>query len=191
MTNKTALVVVDLQNQYTDPKGCLYSACVGEHLPAILAGIEKLREKGVRIIYAVNEATGNEFSYDTEVLKRRDPIPMAGTWEAALNAKVTVRPEDLVLSHYASSAFFGTELEQYLKDCGIKNVICCGVKTNYNVRATATDAMWYGFRAMLASDMVACDSEEVSRIHLEELTKYTAKALPLQEILSRIEVGAI
>ena len=54
MTNKTALVVVDLQNQYTDPKGCLYSACVGEHLPAILAGIEKLREKGVRIIYAVN-----------------------------------------------------------------------------------------------------------------------------------------
>ena len=48
MTNKTALVVVDLQNQYTDPKGCLYSACVGEHLPAILAGIEKLREKGVR-----------------------------------------------------------------------------------------------------------------------------------------------
>lgn len=128
MTNKTALVVVDLQNQYTDPKGCLYSACVGEHLPAILAGIEKLREKGVRIIYAVNEATGDEFSYDTEVLKRRDPIPMAGTWEAALNAKVIVRPEDLVLSHYASSAFFGTEMEQYLKDCGIKNVICCGVK---------------------------------------------------------------
>ncbi len=106
MTNKTALAVVDLQNQYTDPKGCLYSACVGEHLPAILAGIEKLREKGVRIIYAVNEATGDEFSYDTEVLKRRDPIPMAGTWEAALNAKVIVRPEDLVLSHYASSAFF-------------------------------------------------------------------------------------
>lgn len=191
MTNKTALVVVDLQNQYTDPKGCLYSACVGEHLPAILAGIEKLREKGVRIIYAVNEATGDEFSYDTEVLKRRDPIPMAGTWEAALNAKVIVRPEDLVFSHYASSAFFGTEMEQYLKDCGIKNVICCGVKTNYNVRATATDAMWYGFRAMLASDMVACDSEEVNHIHLEELTKYTAKALPLQEILSRIEAGAI
>lgn len=51
--------------------------------------------------------------------------------------------------------------------------------------------MWYGFRAMLASDMVACDSEEVNHIHLEELTKYTAKALPLQEILSRIEAGAI
>ena len=32
MTNKTALVVVDLQNQYTDPKGCLYSACVGEQI---------------------------------------------------------------------------------------------------------------------------------------------------------------
>ena len=33
--------------------------------------------------------------------------------------------------------------------------------------------------------------EEVNHIHLEELTKYTAKALPLQEILSRIEAGAI
>ena len=49
--------------------------------------------------------------------------------------------------------------------------------------------MWYHFRAFVASDMVACDSRELSDRHLEELTKYTAKSLPLAEFLTRIEAG--
>lgn len=187
MTNKTALIAVDLQNHYIDPKGRLYSENVGAHLPAILQGIETLRAQGVYIVFAQQEATGKEHSFDTEVLRRRDPIPEAGTWDAELDSRVTVHADDLVFRHYASSALFGGELAELLKARGIQNVICCGVKTNYNVRATATDAMWYGFKALVASDMVACDSEELNNRHLEELTKYTAKALPLAEILTRIE----
>lgn len=191
MTSKTALIAVDLQNQNTDPKGCLYSDYTGARMPVILEGIEKLRAQGVLIVYAMNEATGKEFSYDTEVLKRRDPVPIAETWDAELDSRVQVMPQDLMLKHCASSAFFGTELARMLKDRGIQNVICCGVKTNYNVRATATDAMWYGFRAMVASDMVGCDTEELSNLHLEELTKYTAKSLPLAELLARIDADTL
>ena len=44
---------------------------------------------------------------------------------------------------------------------------------------------------LCASDMVASDTEERSKIHLEELTKYTAKAIPLEEIIRRIEEGRL
>lgn len=191
MTNKTALIAVDLQNHFIDPNGSLYSECVGAHVPTILHGIETLRAQGVYIVFARQEALGNEHSFDTAVLQRRDPVPAAGTWPAELDARVNVCAEDLVFCHYASSALFDGKLAELLKARGIQNVIVCGVKTNYNVRATATDAMWYGFKAMVASDMVACESEELNTRHLEELTKYTAKALPLEEILLRIENGKL
>ncbi len=191
MTNKTALIVVDLQNQYTDPKGSLYYPMTGETMPRILEGISSLRDKGVYIVYAMAEADGTEFSLDTEVLKRRDPVPMRDSWEAGADARLEIKETDRLMTHYASSAFFGTDLARHLRERGIVNVITCGVKTQYDVRATATDAMWYHFNAFVASDMVACDTKERSERHLEELTKYTAKALSLDEILARIEAGSL
>ena len=178
MTRETALIAVNLQNQFTDPNGCLYYPATGVAMPRILEGIRLLREQGVHIVYAMAEATGEEFTFDTELLKRRDP-------------RLEIDPADQVITHCASSAFFGTSLAENLRQRGIKNVITCGVKTNYDVRATATDAMWNQFRAFVASDMVACDSEERNNRHLEELTKYTAKALPLDEILQRIARGEL
>ncbi len=188
-TNKTALIVLNLQNQFTDEKGCLCYGATKAAMPVILEGIRKLREHGVFIVFANAEADGEEEILDTELLKRRDPVPLKGSWEAEMNPDVEVLPGDLVMTHYASSAFFGTDLEKELKNRNIVNVIVCGVKTNYDVRATATDAMWRKFQAFAAAEMVACDTEELSKLHLEELTKYTAKALTLQEILRRIEEG--
>ncbi|MBS6762012.1 MAG: cysteine hydrolase [Clostridium sp.] len=190
-TNRTAMVVLDMQNQFTNKKGCLFYETTEKVIPAILDGIQKLRERGVLIVYANSESEGEECSLDTEVLKRRDPVPPKGSWDAEMDERLEVLPEDLVISHFASSAFFGTELEKKLKEKEIRNVIVCGVKTNYDVRATATDAMWRQFQAYAASDMVASDTVERSKIHLEELTKYTAKAIPLEEIIRRIEEGRL
>lgn len=186
-TKQTAVVVLNLQNHFTDKGGELYYETTGTAIPRILEGIYLLRERGVLVIYANSQASGNEFSYDIEVLKRRDQVPEKGSWEAQMDERAEVRDEDIVITHYASSAFFNTELEHILKEKGIKNVISCGVKTNYDVRATATDAMWRGFQAYAISDMVASNTYELSLLHLEELTKYTAKSLPLEEILNRIE----
>lgn len=188
-TEETALVVLNFQNQFTDKKGALYYKTTGEAVPVIAEGIRELRERGVLVVYANSEADGTEHSLDTEVLKRRDPVPMKGSWEAEMSEKAEVLPGDIVMTHYASSAFFDTDLEKVLKEKGIRNVIVCGMKTNYDVRATATDAMWRKFQAYVAAEMVACDTYELTCLHLGEMTKYTAKALPLSEILNRIGEG--
>lgn len=190
-THETALVVLNLQNQFVNAKGCLYYPVTGEVMPAILDGIRRLRDRGVYIVYANSETTGGEPSLDTEVLKRKDPVPLHGSWEAAMDERVEVLPVDMVMTHGASSAFFDTDLEAVLKARGIRNVIVGGVKTNYDVRATATDAMWRQFQAYVASDMVACDTVWLSQLHLEEMTKYTAKALSVDEIIDRIASGKL
>lgn len=190
-TDCTALIVLNLQNQFTKKGGCLYYETMENIFPNIIHGIKKMRERGVLIVYANSETIGNEEILDRELLKRKDPVPLIGSWDARMDERTEVSPQDIVMGHYASSAFFGTNLEDLLKQRKIKNVIVCGVKTNYDVRATATDAMWRQFRTYSASDMVACDTEELSELHLEELTKYTAKAIPLEEIMRRIETGKL
>lgn len=191
MTKETALIVTDLQNQFTDPDGRLYYPMTGQVMPRILEGIQLLREQGVYIIYAFAESTGQEPVCDSELQKRRDPVPLRGSWEAQPDARLPILENDHRITRCASSAFFGTGLAEHLRERGIRHVITCGVKTNYDVRATATDAMWNHFRAYVASDMVACDTEERNQRHLDELTKYTAKSLPLAEILQRIEGGVM
>lgn len=57
MTRETALIAVNLQNQFTDPNGCLYYPATGVAMPRILEGIRLLREQGVHIVYAMAEAT--------------------------------------------------------------------------------------------------------------------------------------
>ena len=75
-TNQTALIVLNLQNQFTDEKGCLCYDTTKAAMSVILEGIRKLREHGVWIVFANAEADGKEETLDTELLKRRDPVPL-------------------------------------------------------------------------------------------------------------------
>ena len=59
----------------------------------------------------------------------------------------------LVMKKYASS-FFGTDLFSRLASQKIDTVIITGVSTSGCVRATAVDAIQYGFRPVVVSDAV-------------------------------------
>ena len=59
-TNRTAMVVLDMQNQFTNKKGCLFYETTEKVIHAILDGIQKLRERGVLIVYANSESEGEE-----------------------------------------------------------------------------------------------------------------------------------
>ena len=72
---------------------------------------------------------------------------VAGTWDAAFDSRLTVEPSDIVISKSRYSAFFGTELEQVLRQRGVRTLIICGVTTEMCVESTLRD----GFSATSAS----------------------------------------
>ena len=63
MTRETALIAVNLQNQFTDPNGCLYYPATGVAMPRILEGIRLLREK----IGRLHQEAGMLREYSTQV----------------------------------------------------------------------------------------------------------------------------
>jgi nicotinamidase-related amidase len=56
---------------------------------------------------------------------------------------------EIVISKRYPSAFFGTDLNTRLQLRGIDTLVICGVSTSGCVRATALDAMCWGFRPMV------------------------------------------
>ena len=166
---RTALVVVDLQNDFADPSGRL-----------AVAG-------GEAIIPAVNDAVRRALDADAFVVATQDWHPettphfakdggvwpvhcVGGTWGAELHPSFEVpidaprvrkgtNGEDgysgFTMRHLESGEETPTELEDLLREHGVERVVVCGLATDYCVRATALDAVRLGFAGTLIGEAVA------------------------------------
>lgn len=86
-------------------------------------------------------------------------------------------------------AIEGTGLNEVLRKKGVENVLVCGVKTNVCCRATATDAYSHRFRTYMISDMLGTNTAQINDFHLQEMTKYFAKAITSEEAIRRLQAG--
>lgn len=155
---KTALVVVDVQNDFAHPDGGLYVAGGEDVVPIINHAIEAAREGGAIVVYTADwhpESTPH-FAKDGGIW----PVHcVMDTWGAEF-------PEDLVVDgpvvrkgsngEDGYSGFFmrdhdtgqtiETELAGLLRQRGISHLVVCGLATDYCVNATALDGMKEGFK---------------------------------------------
>jgi nicotinamidase/pyrazinamidase len=191
----TALLVVDVQNDFTDPKGGLAVAGAATILPILNTEIAAARKAGAFVAYTQDwhpPATPH-FAKDGGVW----PVHcVAGTWGAELHpglvadAGPTVRKgasgEDgysgFTMRDPRSGATVPTELDGLLRGHGIRRLVVGGLATDYCVLATVLDALALGYEtgvlvgATRAVDLAAGDGDRA----LDEMDR--AGALLLQPL---------
>ena len=166
---RTALVVVDLQNDFADPAGSL-SVAGGEGIvPLVNAHVREAAEEGARVVATQDwhpESTPH-FAKDGGIW----PVHCVGdTWGAELHPALEL-PADaprirkgtngedgysgFTMRDPESESEMPTELEALLRQRGIERVVVCGLATDYCVMATALDAVRLGFETSLLTDAVA------------------------------------
>jgi nicotinamidase-related amidase len=113
---------------------------------------------------------------------------------------VRVLPGDKHIKKSATSAFIGTDLEEYLDESGTTALAICGFVTNNSVEATARHAGDLGFDTAVVSDAIACfskrgldgsmyDSGLVHQISLSNLAGEYASIKTTQEIINDLKQG--
>jgi nicotinamidase/pyrazinamidase len=165
----TALVVVDLQNDFADPAGGLSVAGGDAIVPTVNAEIALATTAGATVVLTQDwhpEVTPH-FAKDGGIW----PVHcVAGTWGAELHPDLTI-PEGALLVRKGTNGEDGysaftirdptsgetipTELEGLLRDRGTRAVVVAGLATDYCVKATALDARTLGFDTFLLTDAVA------------------------------------
>ena len=165
----TALVVVDLQNDFADPAGSLAVSGAQAIISHVNDEVRRAVEAGAFVV-----ATQDWHPKSTPHFARDGGIwpvhCVGGTWGAELHPGFTLPPEAPrvrkgVNGEDGYSGFTTrdvtrgeerpTELESLLAERGIGSVRVCGLATDYCVKATAIDAARLGFVTTLLAGGIA------------------------------------
>jgi nicotinamidase/pyrazinamidase len=165
----TALVVVDVQNDFADPAGSLSVADAETVIPTINGEIEAATAAGGVVAFTQDwhpESTPH-------FAKDGGPWPvhcLADSWGAALHPDLRA-PVDAPRIRKGANGEDGysgftmrdpttgeqipTELDRLLRDRAVERVVVAGLATDYCVKATALDAVRLGFDTSLLTDAIA------------------------------------
>jgi nicotinamidase/pyrazinamidase len=169
---RTALVIVDLQNDFADPNGGLSVEGGTAIIPIVNDEIAAAREAGALVVFTQDwhPPSTPHFAKDGGIW----PVHcVANTWGAEIHPAVTV-PEDaprvrkgangedgysgFTMRDPVSGETTPTELEGLLRARDVERIVVCGLATDYCINATALDARRLGFATyMLLEAMRAVD----------------------------------
>ena len=111
----------------------------------------------------------------------------AGTSMVEIDPALNVQPGEPVIAKKFPSSFYGTRLEDMLREKRIDTLILAGCTTSVCVRATALDAMQRGFRCVLAAEAVGEFDRALHAVHLVDLDSRYADVVPVDEVVGYLE----
>jgi nicotinamidase/pyrazinamidase len=164
--DKTALLVVDVQNDFADPRGSLY-VTDGEVVVAVInREIERAKSDGALVVYTQDwhPASTPHFAKDGGIW----PVHcVMDTWGAEFHPELTLVGEVVRKGATGNDGYSGfterhpttaeehpTPLVDLLQDHGIERVVVAGLATDYCVKETAIDAVDIGFQTTVLSAAV-------------------------------------
>jgi nicotinamidase/pyrazinamidase len=163
----TALVVVDVQNDFADPAGGLSVAGGAGIVPRVNEEIGRATASGALVVYTQDwhPPSTPHFAKDGGIW----PVHcVAGTWGAELHPALVVAGDRVRKGTLGEDGYSGftirdpvsgeerpTDLEGLLRARDVRRVVVCGLATDYCVKATVVDACRLGFRTSVLTDAIA------------------------------------
>jgi nicotinamidase/pyrazinamidase len=160
----SALLIIDMLNDFIDDQGSLVVPGAGRIIPRMQQILEDARKQGLTIIYITDSHREDDHEF------RYWPAhAVSDTWGGEVIEALYPQPGDYVIPKRRYSAFFGTDLDTYLRELGIRKLYLTGVLTNICVYATALDAAMRNYEVAVFRDAVASLSEETDRFIFQQL----------------------
>ena len=138
---ETAVIVVDMQNDFVKPQGRLFVPKALETIEPIRRLLDKARKAGVRVIYTQD----THYEGDPE-FKIWGEHARYGTWGWEIVDELKpVEGRDIVVRKTRYDGFYGTPMDDLLRIYGIRNLVVVGTVANICVLHTAGSAAlrWY------------------------------------------------
>jgi nicotinamidase-related amidase len=137
------------------------------------AVVRAARRAGARVVHCTAEfrpdrAGSNDNSPMLRAIAKAPPHLVSGTPEAAIVADLGPEPGDVVIARsHGLTPFPGTELDQVLRNLGVRTVVATGVSLNIGVTGLVMVAVDLGYRVAVVTDAVAGVPREYGAAVLE------------------------
>jgi len=148
---RKALLVIDVLNDFLDPKGALYC---GDDSRKIIPPIRVLLDRFARdkhLIVFLRDA----HSVDDKEFELFSPHAVKGSWGSQVIPELAPPEGSLVVDKTRFSGFFGNDLDKILSSAGPEEVWVAGVVTSICVMDTAGDLRNRNYSVVVPVDAVA------------------------------------
>lgn len=179
-----AIVVIDFIRAFTDP-----SYDIGSDLDKEVAATSRLlqcaRSINIDVIFtttAYHEGDHEARFFHTKVPALRDL--RLGSRAVEVDARLGLLATETLLVKKFASAFFGTALHSQLTASRVDTLLITGCTTSGCVRATAVDALQYGFRPIVILDCVGDRAEAPHEANLFDIESKYGDVVGLDEALA-------
>jgi nicotinamidase/pyrazinamidase len=164
---QTALVVVDVQNDFADPKGSLHVPGGEEVVATVNGEVRAARQAGAIVVYTQDwhPPSTPHFAKDGGAWPEHC---VQGTWGAALHPALAVEGPIVRKGIDGEDGYSGfmvrdprsgderaTELRSLLRERGVRKIVVAGLATDYCVRDTALDGVKLAFEVSVLTDAIA------------------------------------
>ena len=146
----TALIVVDMQNDFVTSGGALLVGDAARTVPAIRRLLDLACQAGMAVFFTqdTHDPGDPEFAiWGQHVLR--------GSWGWRIVDDLAPREGERVIQKLRYDGFFGTSLDHELRLRRAETVIICGTVANICVLHTAGSAALRGYRVILPVDAVS------------------------------------
>jgi nicotinamidase-related amidase len=137
---RTALIVVDMQNDFVKEGGSLVVPDAEATIPNIKGLLDLARESEMRVVFT--QDTHNDGDPEWEIWPEH---VREGSWGWEIVDELKPLEDELVIRKVRYDAFYGTHLDHFLRLWGVNTLIICGTVANICVHYTAASAAlrWY------------------------------------------------
>jgi len=158
-TEKTALVVIDLQNGIVHGQRAPYT---GEQVVQSASKlVNAFTEKGAFVVLVrVSSVDGKDMlKPNTDLQNKSISVQLPQGWDRLMPELENVQNAH-VISKRQWGAFYGTDLDLQLRRRGIDTIVLCGISTSIGVDMTAREAYQHGYQQIFVEDAMTATTKE-------------------------------
>ena len=192
--NRSALIVVDMQNDFCSKGGYLDDRGIDvtpdrAPIAPLQALLPALRAQGVPVIWLnwgvrpdllnIPPSLLHAHTHDGTGAGLGQRIPggaeilVKGSWGARIVDELVPGPRDIQVTKHRFSGFWDTELDSILRNIGVSTLFFAGVNADQCVMTTLEDASFLGYDVLMLLDCVATTSPDFCM----QATVYNVKLL--------------
>ena len=174
---RSALLLIDMENGFVDPRGGHCIRFAQSTIPACAQALELARSKGIPVFFVkrIYRADGSDVEltrYQAWKAGGRACGPASEGCNSAQAPKaLRPQPGDYTIIKPRWSAFFQTELDLILRRLDVRTVLLAGTTTPNCVRTTCYDAIALEYNTVVLTDCCSSQTEEIQRVNLGDMER--------------------
>jgi nicotinamidase-related amidase len=165
-SKELAVLVLDMNKDHIRNNNPYNSERLRNKISTIKVFLEKTRKYGIPIVYVSDSHRLNDWIFSRSNIK---PYAIEGTYGEEIIEELTPNSNDYIIRKRRFSGFYGTDLDLYLRELGIKSLLLLGGPTHVSIRYTAVDAYSKRYRVFIIMDCTDSPTKGLFESAIEDM----------------------